>query len=64
MSRQILPALDIAQRYEIPESSEYLRQSRAKTYNDIKAGKIRVIKDGRRTYIPGSEIARLSALAE
>jgi hypothetical protein len=52
--------LDEKQRYEIPEACKYLRQSRAKTYNDVKAGRLRVIKDGARTYVPGSEIARKS----
>jgi hypothetical protein len=56
------PAFDPLQRYEIPEANALLRQSNAKTYGDIKAGKIRVIRDGGRTYVPGSEIARLSTL--
>lgn len=54
--------LDAQQRYTIPEASDLLRQSRAKTYKDITAGNIRVIKDGSRTYIPGSEIIRRSTL--
>ena len=54
--------LDPLQRYSVPEASALLRQCRAKTYQDIQAGRIRVIKDGKRTYIPGSEIARRSAL--
>jgi hypothetical protein len=56
--------LDPLQRYTVPEGSELLRQSRAKTYQDIKAGRIRVIKDGTRTYIPGSEIIRRSTLPQ
>ncbi len=64
MTRHNLPALDPAQRYAIPEGSEYLRTSRANLYKKISRGEIRVIKDGARTYIPGTEIARLSALAE
>ena len=57
-----LPPVDALQRYEIHEASAYLRQSRARTYNQIKRGELRVIKDGKRTYIPGSEIVRKSSL--
>ena len=57
-----LPPLDPNQRYEIPEASTYLRQSDAKTYNDIKQGKLGVIRDEGRTYVPGSEIIRRSTL--
>ncbi len=60
--RQPPPALDPLQRYTIPESNAVLRQSNAKTYGDIKTGKIRVIRDGGRTYVPGSELVRLSSL--
>ena len=60
--QQPLPPLDVQQRYSIPETSAYLRESRAQIYTDIKAGRIRIIKHGARTYIPGSEIARLSQL--
>ena len=57
-----LPPLDPSQRFTIPEGSRYLRQSRGKTYQDIAAGRLRVIKDGSRTYVPGTEIARRSRL--
>jgi hypothetical protein len=57
-----LPPLDVRQRYDIAEACAYLRQSRAKTYNDITAGKLATIKDGSRRYIPGAEIARVSSL--
>lgn len=57
-----LPPVDANQRYTIDEATAYLRQSRAKTYADIKAAVVRVIKDGARTYIPGSEIIRRSTL--
>ena len=55
-----LPALDERQRYSVPEALEYLRTNRARLYEQIAQGSIVVIKDGRRTYVPGSEIARLS----
>jgi hypothetical protein len=54
--------LDPLQRYSIPEANALLRQSNARTYEQIKAGQLRVIRDGGRTYIPGSEIVRRSAL--
>ena len=54
--------LDPLQRYSIPETNALLRQSNARTYQQIKAGELRVIKDGGRTYIPGSEIVRRSTL--
>ena len=47
--------------YSIPEANAYLRQSRAKTYQDIRIGKMTVIKDGRRTYISGRVIAERSS---
>lgn len=62
-SRQ-LPELVPHQRYTVNEATELLRQSRAKLYNDIATGLLAVIKDGRRTYIPGSEIIRRSRLAD
>ena len=62
-SKLPLAPLDLLQRYSIPETNAYLRQSRAKTYKDIKAGKLPIIKDGRRTYIPGTAIAARSSIA-
>lgn len=58
----IPPQLDTLQRYSIPETNAFLRQSNARTYQQIKAGELRVIRDGGRTYVPGSEIARRSML--
>jgi helix-turn-helix protein len=54
--------IDVNQRYSLVESSATLRQSEATTYNQIRSGKLRVIRDGGRTYIPGSELVRLSTL--
>jgi hypothetical protein len=61
--RRSSPLLDPLQRYTVPEANALLRQSNAKTYQQIKAGHLRVIKDGGRTYVPGSEIVRRSALS-
>jgi excisionase family DNA binding protein len=63
MKSHTLPPLDERQRYTVPEGCAYLRRSRASIYNLIAAGELRVIKEGRRTFIPGSEIVRLSTLA-
>src|SRR5258705_79720 len=56
---RFLPPLDQLQRYPINEAGSYLRMSRARLYEKIAAGELTVIRDGRRTYVPGSEIARL-----
>lgn len=56
----VLSPLDPQQRYSIPEASAYLRQSRSKTWVDIRAGTLMTIKDGKRTYIPGTVIAERS----
>jgi hypothetical protein len=55
-----LPPLDTLQRYTVDEASAYLRQSRAKTYNDIAAGALESFNDGRRRYVTGSSIAARS----
>lgn len=59
-----LPPVDPHQRYEIEEANSYLRQSRAKTYSDIAAGALKIIKDGKRVYVPGSEIIRRSTIQQ
>ena len=52
-----LPQIDVNQRYTIDEASAYLRQSREKTYRDIRDGKISAISDGRK-YVTGDELIR------
>ena len=59
-----LPPLDSAQRYSIPEAARYLRISIPKVFKDMAAGKLATIKSGKRTFVPGAEIARLSSLPE
>lgn len=56
----LLPPLDVRQRYTIEEAIRYLRTSRKTLYDDIAIGRIATITQGRRRYVPGSEIARLS----
>jgi len=63
--RGIVPVptlLDPNRRYQIKVANELLGQSNSKTYEDIAEGRLKVIKDGKRTYIPGSEIIRRSTL--
>lgn len=60
--RPTLPSVDVAQRYTIKEATSYLRISHASIYKEINACRIRVIKQGKRTFVPGSEISRLSRL--
>lgn len=57
-----LPALDTAQRYTIPEATRYLRTSHVTIYKLINAGELATIKEGKRRFVPGTEIARRSAL--
>ena len=64
MSDKFLNPLDPQQRYTIEETNRYLRQSRAKTYKDISSGLLKVIKDGRRTYISGAEIISRSQVVQ
>jgi hypothetical protein len=72
VSRYPKPAASTAQvppfneklRYRVPMAAAYLAQSVASTWNDIRAGKLRVIRDGARTFVPGGEIVRRCQLAE
>jgi excisionase family DNA binding protein len=55
-----LAFIDARQRYAIDEAAQYLRISRARLYQKIAAGEIRLLKDGRRSFIPGSAIVAAS----
>jgi hypothetical protein len=56
------PALiDPRQRYSLAETHAILRQSPAKTFDDIKRRKLKVFKVGSRTYASGAELIRVSA---
>jgi hypothetical protein len=52
--------IDPNQRYTLRETHAALGQSHSKTFADIKAGRLKTILDGRRRYVPGSEIIRRS----
>lgn len=58
--QQQLAPLDPAQRYSVLETLALLRTSRRTLYQLIAKGELHPIKQGRRTYIAGTEIARLS----
>lgn len=63
VSKAVRPAIiDANQRYSLQETHLALRQSAAKTFRDIKDGRLRVIREGARTWVPGSEIIRVSTL--
>jgi excisionase family DNA binding protein len=55
-----LPPLDPLQRYTVDEAALYLRVSIARIYEKIATGELHKLKDGRRSFIPGADIARLS----
>lgn len=59
-ARHDLPPLDVLRRYSVELASAYLGISRSRLYEHIQSGEISVIKDGKRTFVPGSEIARMS----
>lgn len=47
-------------RYSIPKAAELLHAGTSTIWARIAAGSIAVIRDGGRTYVPGSEVERLS----
>ena len=58
----IPPPLDQSQRYAVDEAARYLRLAPSTTWLRIGQGHIHTIREGGRTFIPGTEIARLSRL--
>jgi hypothetical protein len=61
-SRPTLPPLDVTQRYSVEEAIAYLRSSRKTLFDDIRNGRLATIKEGKRRFVPGTEIARRSRL--
>jgi excisionase family DNA binding protein len=55
-----LPPLDEKRRYSLAITAEYLGICRPYLHEKIAAGEIKAIRDGRRRFVSGSEIARLS----
>jgi len=62
--RPALAPLDQAQRYSIEETILYLRSSRKTVFDDIRHGRLVTIKEGKRRFVPGSEIARRSRVTQ
>lgn len=62
--RKVAPPafIDPRQRYDINEAAAALRQCRATLYKAIRKGLLRTIRDGKRRYVPGTEIIRHSTL--
>jgi hypothetical protein len=58
-----LGPLDPLRRYPVETSLKYLDICRATFYREVAAGNIKTIKQGKRRFVPGSEIARLSSIA-
>lgn len=54
--------IDPNQRYSLAETHAVLGQSHSKTFQDIRLGKLKTIRDGRRRYVLGSELIRRSQL--
>lgn len=50
--------IDPNQRYSLAEMHATLSQSHAKTFQDIKLGRLKSMRDGRRRYLLGSELIR------
>jgi excisionase family DNA binding protein len=61
-ARPALDPLDTLQRYSVEEAAAYLRHSRWAVYRDLREGRLLAIREGHRTFIPGTEIARLSRI--
>lgn len=57
-----LAPLETLRRYPVETAAAYLGVSRAHLFKRIKSGYVATIADGRRVFVPGSEIARLSTL--
>lgn len=49
-------------RFSIEETAYHLGVSRAHVWKRVQSGEIKTIADGRRRFVPGTEIARLSAV--
>jgi hypothetical protein len=61
-TRPHLPPLDPQQRYSVEEAILYLRSSRKTFFDDVRLGRIGTIKEGKRRFIPGTELVRRSRL--
>jgi hypothetical protein len=60
--RTPIAPLDPLRRYRIDDAAAYLGISRAQLYIDIRSFKIATIREGKRHFVPASEIVRLSSV--
>lgn len=56
--------IDAAALYSVPESCEALGVSRSTIYAYARAGRLRLVKSGARSRVPGEDLRRLSAGGE
>jgi excisionase family DNA binding protein len=54
--------VDVTRRYSVDLACAYLGIGKDRLYAKITAGEIETITDGRRRFVPGSEIVRLSTV--
>lgn len=59
----IRASFDPRLRFNVDEAAVFLACSRAHVYRLIREGDLPVHKEGRRTFVMGSDVARLCALA-
>jgi hypothetical protein len=59
-TKAALAPIDCNKRYDIETSLRILGVSRARLYQDIAADRLRVMKDGRRTFVHGSALIERS----
>jgi hypothetical protein len=59
-SKAALAPIDCNKRYDIETSLQILGMSRARLYQDVAADRLRIIKDGRRSFIHGSALIERS----
>ncbi len=57
-----LPPVDKLRRYSLEHTALYLDTSRVTVHKLVKEEKLKVIREGRRVYVPGTEIIRLSGV--
>jgi Helix-turn-helix domain len=59
-----LAPIDPLRRYPVELALRYLETSRGTFYKLAREGKLHIVKEGRRSYVPASEIIRLSSVPQ
>lgn len=60
---QQVPFFSAELRYTVPQAAWLLKKSVSQTWSDIGRGKLQIIREGGRTYVPGSVIVQRSTVA-